>query len=661
MGTTLEDNTTLKSLRIGLALSGGGFRASIFHLGVIRRLEELGIMKYVQTISAVSGGSIIAAYYVIEMEKRLRQRREEIKKCPNKLDKVRLQIFEKIADDFFKALDHNLRSRAMVFSPFYHPIPFLKSLWPSCSRSDLMQKEYDRWFYHNNTLDHLPAVTLRDNDARPEKEKVPLFLTGPEVILNATSLFTGERKSFKREPVSRMRELHRVNHNTLKLSRVVGASSGVPGVFPPTSIWGDKLVDGGVADNQGLDALISLDCLLDDDKNDAPDCDCDCDKNDAPDCDCDCDKNDTPGCENEKNAESDCDKNDAPDCDCDCDKNDTPGCENEKNAESDCDKNDIRDCDDFDVLLVSDASGQMEPIHRQSNRVLKVLFRVTSILQFQLRRKILRLLRFWERSSGSSREFAFVHLFLNLKGKKNQSRVPSEYIPALGRIRTDLDQFSFIEREVLMYHSYTLIDSQIRRYCKKLKACICKKTCCRSKLAKPPLFRADGLGQADEQCVSETRLRKRVKDVLEAGSSRFFLYRSWRKYCKKSWLIFFPALLLLLEGWSGCVGLLQYLSDILKPPLLKLLELLCCLIPAWEMPDWAQSILDCVAEICYFPCATLLLNIVVWIGLKLLWLYVIWFPTHEVTRWAVKYWDSKDYESLTGQKPTVRWATGDDS
>ena len=321
MGTTSEDNTTLKSLRIGLALSGGGFRASIFHLGVIRRLEELGVMKYVQTISAVSGGSIIAAYYVIEMEKHLRQRREELEKCPNKLDKVRLQIFEKITDDFFKALDHNLRSKAVVFSPFYHPLLFLKSLWPSCSRADLIQKEYDRRFYHGNTLDHLPAVTLRDNDARPEKEKVPLFLTGPEVILNTTSLLTGERKSFKREQVSPLQELHSVNQNMLKLSRVVGASSGVPGFFPPTTIWGDKLVDGGVSDNQGLDALISLDHLLDDDKNDAPDCDCDCDKNDASDG------------ENKKHAESDCDKTDAPDCDCDCDKNDTPGCENEKHAD----------------------------------------------------------------------------------------------------------------------------------------------------------------------------------------------------------------------------------------------------------------------------------------------------------------------------------------
>ena len=75
MNDTSKDESTSTPPRIGLALSGGGFRASIFHLGVIRRLEELGIMKYVHTISAVSGGSIIAAYYVIEMEKRLRLRR----------------------------------------------------------------------------------------------------------------------------------------------------------------------------------------------------------------------------------------------------------------------------------------------------------------------------------------------------------------------------------------------------------------------------------------------------------------------------------------------------------------------------------------------------------------------------------------------------------
>lgn len=39
---------------IGLSLSGGGFRATLFHLGAIRRLSELGVLKQITTISSVS-------------------------------------------------------------------------------------------------------------------------------------------------------------------------------------------------------------------------------------------------------------------------------------------------------------------------------------------------------------------------------------------------------------------------------------------------------------------------------------------------------------------------------------------------------------------------------------------------------------------------------
>ncbi|HEX2580460.1 MAG TPA: patatin-like phospholipase family protein [Dongiaceae bacterium] len=49
--------------RIGLALSGGGSRAIAFHLGCLRALQAEGILPHIKTISAVSGGSIIAALY----------------------------------------------------------------------------------------------------------------------------------------------------------------------------------------------------------------------------------------------------------------------------------------------------------------------------------------------------------------------------------------------------------------------------------------------------------------------------------------------------------------------------------------------------------------------------------------------------------------------
>jgi NTE family protein len=44
-----------------LCLSGGGYRAALFHLGALRRLNELGVLAQVDTLTSVSGGSIFAA------------------------------------------------------------------------------------------------------------------------------------------------------------------------------------------------------------------------------------------------------------------------------------------------------------------------------------------------------------------------------------------------------------------------------------------------------------------------------------------------------------------------------------------------------------------------------------------------------------------------
>ena len=44
--------------KIGLALSGGGYRAAAYHIGTLRALHRLGILDKVDVISSVSGGSI---------------------------------------------------------------------------------------------------------------------------------------------------------------------------------------------------------------------------------------------------------------------------------------------------------------------------------------------------------------------------------------------------------------------------------------------------------------------------------------------------------------------------------------------------------------------------------------------------------------------------
>jgi len=137
----MADQETNGFPRIGLALSGGGFRASLFHLGVIRRLEELGIMRNVAVVSSVSGGSIIAAYYLVEMERRLREEAKPFEIA------TRVKVFEAIAADFVRVLDHNLRTRAIIFTPAYHPWLFVKTLLlkalRATARSELIQAEYD--------------------------------------------------------------------------------------------------------------------------------------------------------------------------------------------------------------------------------------------------------------------------------------------------------------------------------------------------------------------------------------------------------------------------------------------------------------------------------------------------------------------------------------
>ncbi len=46
---------------VALCLSGGGYRAALLHLGALRRLDELGVLAQVRTVSGVSGGSLAMA------------------------------------------------------------------------------------------------------------------------------------------------------------------------------------------------------------------------------------------------------------------------------------------------------------------------------------------------------------------------------------------------------------------------------------------------------------------------------------------------------------------------------------------------------------------------------------------------------------------------
>jgi hypothetical protein len=193
----------------------------------------------------------------------------------------------------------------------------------------------------------------------------------------------------------------------------------------------------------------------------------------------------------------------------------------------------------IDIILVSDASGQMNIKHTQSPSALPVYRRMSEILQFQIRNKLLELLMAWGNPvNGPNRRFAFVHLLINLKSRYGApQRVSTSILPALGRIRTDLDQFSPIECEALMYHGYTLIDAQLRGYCcdffrEKLKEGSQSEKefpNFEARLKTPPLFTKKVEEKILDKMQGNTS-KDPIRQDLEKGCESVYLLRCLKKH-----------------------------------------------------------------------------------------------------------------------------------
>lgn len=92
--------------KVGLALSGGGFRAAFYHLGVLARLAEIDALRRVEVLSTVSGGSIVGAHCFLKLKRLLESRGDAV----DRTDYVRL--VEEMIDEFHAGVATNLRMRA---------------------------------------------------------------------------------------------------------------------------------------------------------------------------------------------------------------------------------------------------------------------------------------------------------------------------------------------------------------------------------------------------------------------------------------------------------------------------------------------------------------------------------------------------------------------
>ncbi|MDN4862801.1 patatin-like phospholipase family protein [Priestia megaterium] len=275
-----------KSTKLGLALSGGGFRASFFHIGVLARMADLGLLRYVEVISTVSGGSIIGALYYLHVKKLLQEKEDiDIK------DEDYQEIIRKIEVDFLKVVQQNLRLRT-----FINPLKNLKMSLPNYSRSDHIGELYDKYLYqkvldpNNDNPIEMKSLKIKpygekeffypNKDNKTRKAKVPTLLINATVLNNGhnwrfTAFGMGEAniyksnnkvdKNFKLKNVDSYEGIYK--HEKFKLGSAVAASACVPGIFAPLAISNlynegvrVQLVDGGVYDNQGIDGLLNEEC-----------------------------------------------------------------------------------------------------------------------------------------------------------------------------------------------------------------------------------------------------------------------------------------------------------------------------------------------------------------------------------------------------------------
>src|SRR5215831_7481162 len=86
--------------KIGLALSGGGLRAALYHLGLLRFLRDAGILSQVTHITSVSGGSIFAAHAALNWDRYSGSAEEFDAAAAELLSFVRLDVRNRIARRF---------------------------------------------------------------------------------------------------------------------------------------------------------------------------------------------------------------------------------------------------------------------------------------------------------------------------------------------------------------------------------------------------------------------------------------------------------------------------------------------------------------------------------------------------------------------------------
>ena len=195
---------------VALCLSGGGFRAMLFHLGALRRLNEVGLLSRVTTISSVSGGSIMSALLA-----------ERLSEWPSSGTSIASAEWEERVVAPARAFTRrNIRTG-----------PIFKRLLPW------------NWLRSSAAVDALTATYEREISTRA----LGAIPEHPRYVLCATDLGFGVNWVFERTRVGDYQAGYAPPPPDWTLGRAVAASSAFPPLFNPMPVERevrDSLKDG---------------------------------------------------------------------------------------------------------------------------------------------------------------------------------------------------------------------------------------------------------------------------------------------------------------------------------------------------------------------------------------------------------------------------------
>ncbi|HET9865542.1 MAG TPA: patatin-like phospholipase family protein [Steroidobacteraceae bacterium] len=218
---------------IGLCLSGGGYRAMVFHIGALWRLYEAGVLKDLARVSSVSGGSITAATLALAWREL-------------SFDPARVQA------DFVPKVVAPLRALA---SETIDADSIIGGIFLPGTISERIAAAYRKHLFGDKTLQDLP-------------EK-------PRFVINATNVQSGVLWRFSR-PYAWDYRVGKIDKPAIPVARAVAASSAFPPVLSPMEMRFEDgaftpgtgtdlqrppftthvfLTDGGVYDNLGLETV----------------------------------------------------------------------------------------------------------------------------------------------------------------------------------------------------------------------------------------------------------------------------------------------------------------------------------------------------------------------------------------------------------------------